>query len=371
VRTGGAISWKIGAIALAFGLLAAVRAADAQLYQEDFRVVVPTTQPQGLEALIVRPDEPGRFPLAIISHGSLRPEEARKKLSPLRFLPQAREFARRGWATVIVLRKGYGDSGGQFVELAESCDRPNPLAAARFMASELGQAIAALGSRPDVDLSRIVVIGQSVGGMAGLALASDPPAGLAAVINFAGGRGGRGNGEVCGEEKVVEALRLFGRDSRVPTLWIYVDNDRMFPSKVGKRWHAEFTNAGGRADFIAAPAFGTDGHDFFGSARATTLWTGYVDNFLRRYSLQPRPALLRSPASKVIPPPEIPSHGHTAFSQYVHAAPHKALAVSPAGSFVWHSGARTIEEAKEAALKRCFKPGQTCRIRVVDDDVVK
>jgi len=45
--------------------------------------------------------------------------------------------------------------------------------------------------------------------------------------------------------------------------------------------------------------------------------------------------------------------------------------VSPAGSFVWHSGARTIEEAKEAALKRCFKPGQTCRIRVVDDDVVK
>ena len=65
-----------------------------------------------LEALFVRPSEPGRYPLALIAHGSPRSPAERPNMTPLAMLPQALEFVRRGWAAVIVMRRGYGGSDG-------------------------------------------------------------------------------------------------------------------------------------------------------------------------------------------------------------------------------------------------------------------
>jgi peptide/nickel transport system permease protein len=43
--------------------------------------------------------------------------------------------------------------------------------------------------------------------------------------------------------------------------------------------HAAFTGAGGRAEYVAAPAYGADGHGYFGAVGS---WQGRVDAFLRQ-----------------------------------------------------------------------------------------
>src|SRR5580692_7297755 len=57
-----------------------------------------------LEALLVRPSEPGRYPLMLLAHGSPRSPADRAGMTPLSMVPQALEFARRGWAVAIVMR---------------------------------------------------------------------------------------------------------------------------------------------------------------------------------------------------------------------------------------------------------------------------
>jgi hypothetical protein len=74
----------------------------------------------GLEAVLVRPgNAPQAYPLAVINHGSPREPDDRRKMSPFSTLPQAIEFARRGWASAIVMRRGYGKSSGKWEEATD------------------------------------------------------------------------------------------------------------------------------------------------------------------------------------------------------------------------------------------------------------
>jgi hypothetical protein len=97
-------------------------------------------------------------------------------------------------------------------------------------------------------------------------------AGLVAAINFAGGRGSRDEDDVCDEDCWC-AFAALGKTSRIPTLWIYAENDK-FLARLAHRMHAAFTRAGGRAQFIDAAAFGEDGHSLFSRAfRYGPLWS--------------------------------------------------------------------------------------------------
>jgi hypothetical protein len=95
------------------------------LVEQQLRIPAPGAGKKGLEAIMVRPSEPGPHPLALVNHGAPRNSNERRKMTPSEMLPEAREFARRGWATVIIMRRGYGDSGGDFAEDAHGCSR-NP-----------------------------------------------------------------------------------------------------------------------------------------------------------------------------------------------------------------------------------------------------
>ena len=68
----------IVAAALFVGLSAQSRAADTYM-REELRIPLPATGPRGLEALLVRPSEPGRYPLALLSHGAPRSPADRPK----------------------------------------------------------------------------------------------------------------------------------------------------------------------------------------------------------------------------------------------------------------------------------------------------
>lgn len=339
------------------------RAADG-FVREELRIPMDGAGPRGLQALLIRPEGPGRFPLALISHGSPRSAEDRPSLSPTFWLPQATEFARRGFAAVIVMRRGYGGSGGGWAEGFGSCDDPDYLGAAAAAVADLRAATAELAERPDIDASRMIAVGHSAGGFATAALTANPPPGLFAAISFAGGRGSLRADEVCGDNRLIEAFRSFGRRSRIPMLWVYSENDHFFSPELADELKRAFVQGGGSVVFVRAPSFGDDGHQLF-SAAGIAQWTRHVDDFFKRADLQGRDAPPQ-PVS-LTPPPVLGREGRKAFDSYLAAAPHKAFAVSPNGHFGWRSGRRTVEEAREGALSYCEENAEECRVLFVDD----
>jgi dienelactone hydrolase len=258
------------------------------LVEQELRIPAPGAGDQGLEALMVRPDEPGPHPLALINHGAPRVAAERVTMRPASFLPQAREFARRGWTTVIVMRRGYGNSGGDYAEDPHPCGQhPEYYEAGVQSANDLRAAIAYLSKLPEVDASRIISVGVSAGGFATVALTANPPQGLVAGISFAGGRGSQSSDNVCNQQVLINAFREFGESSSVPMLWVYAENDHFFGPQLAAEFYRAFTEGGGKAQFVSTGAFGADGHHLF-SGDGIPIWGPIVDGFLRSQNLELR-----------------------------------------------------------------------------------
>lgn len=344
-------------------------AADG-FHREDLRIAMAGADPAGLEAMLVRPSGSGRYPLALITHGAPRGgQAARATMSPYRTYPQAIEFARRGFAALVVMRRGYGASGGRYAENGGPCASRNYLRSARASAQDLRAAILAMQDRTDVSTDGMIAVGGSAGGLASIALAATAPPGLVAVISFAGGRGSRAEDDVCDEPALIDAFAALGRTSRIPMLWIYAQNDKFFRPELAHQMHAAFTAAGGRAQLIDAPAFGNDGHTLF--SRGVPLWTPMVDRFLREQNLGTRePAAAPLPAA-LSPPPRLREKGRSAFADYLAAGPHKAFAVSPTGGYSYRIGRRSAAAAEDAALAGCEKFSADCVVYAVDDELVE
>jgi predicted acyl esterase len=82
-----------------------------------------------LEARLIRPATPGRYPLVLISHGSPR-NKADAKTKTIDWADWiADDFARRGWMAATVLRRGYGHSEGTLSEGYGNCKQPHYAAA--------------------------------------------------------------------------------------------------------------------------------------------------------------------------------------------------------------------------------------------------
>ncbi|MDB5620240.1 CocE/NonD family hydrolase [Tardiphaga sp.] len=357
------ISRALLACAILCGAIQAVRADE--LHREDLRIPMAAAGPRGLEAMLLRPSGSGRYPLALISHGAPRDVADRAGMTPSRSYSQAAEFARRGFAALVVMRRGYGQSDGTYAENSGPCDRRNYMIAGKASATDLRAAIAAMGQRADVTTQGMIAVGVSAGGFASVALAADPPQGLAAVINFAGGRGSRADNDVCSEAALVEAFASYGRTARAPMLWIYAANDKFFGPDLAHRLHGAFTASGGRAQFIDAPAFGSDGHFLF-SATGIGIWTPMVDRFLREQNLGTRD-LISLPVVNLTPPAHLSDNGRANFATYLRSGPHKAFAVSPKGAFAFRTGMRSPAEAEAEALAACGKYSGNCSIYATDD----
>ena len=110
------------ALAVMFALATATHAAAAdQLHREDLRIPMAAAGPRGLEAMLIRPPGTGRYPLALLSHGAPRDAAARADMTPNGLYAQAVTLARRGFAALVVMRRGYGTSGGGYAENSGPC----------------------------------------------------------------------------------------------------------------------------------------------------------------------------------------------------------------------------------------------------------
>ncbi|MFT4115753.1 alpha/beta hydrolase family protein [Bradyrhizobium sp.] len=337
----------------------------AEFYTEDLRIPMAAAGPQGLEAFLVRPAAPKRYPLALLSHGSPRSFDDRATMSAHKYYGIALEYARRGFAALIVMRRGYGTSPGGRVDSVGGCTNAAYLPAAAVAVADLRAAIDAMARRNDVTTSGMIAVGHSAGGLATVALTAQAPSGLVAAISFAGGRGSRDDDEVCNPDGLVQAFATFGKTSRVPMLWVYASNDHFFGPDLARRFHDGFRGSGGNATFVAAPPYGEDGHYLY-SVAGRPQWTPIVDTFLREHALGSRDIL--SPPDPLPTPRQLGEAARGEFARYLASTtPHKAFAVSPKGGYGWRSGRATIEDAQRDSLAACMKWSPTCTLYAVDD----
>ncbi|WP_426423867.1 alpha/beta hydrolase family protein [Bradyrhizobium genosp. A] len=352
---------------LAVGLtLAGAPARGAQFYTEDLRIPMAEAGPQGLEAFLVRPAGTRRYPLALLSHGSPRSFDDRATMSAHKYYGIALEYARRGFAALIVMRRGYGGSPGGRADSVGGCANAAYLPAAAIAVADLRAAIDAMARRADVTTTGMIAAGHSAGGLATVALTAEPPPGLVAAISFAGGRGSRDDDEVCNEDGLVQAFASFGKTSRVPMLWVYATNDSYFGPDLARRLYDGFRGNGGHAKFIAAPPYGDDGHYLY-SVVARPQWTPYVDAFLRERGLAHD---MLSPPDPLPPPGHFSDAAKAEFARYLASTmPHKAFAVSPNGGYGWRSGRNTVDDAQRDSLAACMKRSPTCTLYAVDDEL--
>lgn len=343
-------------------------------FQEELHIAVEGAGKSGLEVLFVRPNDSGRYPLILINHGVPRHSEngldskVRYEMGPMQMWPIAIEFARRGWATAIIMRRAYGLSGGVWSESHGSCANANYISAANAGAADVRGAAIELAKRPDIDGARIVSVGVSGGGLVTVALAANPPPGLIAGISFAGGRGSLAPDQVCSPSNLVEAFRSFGRGSKIPMLWVYAENDHFFSPSLANRFKDAFVSGGGAVELVIAAAYGIDGHNLF-STPGIPQWAPIVDTFFQHHSLVLRENLLPAPdVVNIAPPLQLSENGRNQFAAFLRSAPHKVFAMSNRGYFGWRAGRRSVDGAKEGALKACKEYAKmNCDVIVVDD----
>ena len=251
-------------------------------------VRIPLEHAQGTLAMtVLRPAGSGPFGGIILNHGASGLAEHRAAESTEMLLDTAAEFARRGYAVFLPVRRGFGATGGEFAEDPGACSDPQFRRGEGEAARDILAAYDYARRAPYVDPKRMILAGQSAGGVAALRAAGDAPPGLLAVLAFAAGRGGdpMRPGEPCASENLGAFFAELGSAVRVPVLLHYARNDLFFGPAASQGWFARFKAGGGRADYVLQPPFGRDGHFIFSDAAGAALWLPRVEQFLAAHGI--------------------------------------------------------------------------------------
>lgn len=349
--------------ALLLGCAAGTSSADAPLVIEESTLQVEIRgRSYALEALIVKPSGmAGRLPLALITHGSPRDRAERPTYRARAHLPQARDLAHRGWLAIVFLRRGFGTSQGPFAEGFGLCSAPKYRQAMAIAAEDIEAVRVAVATRRDADSARVLGLGVSMGGAAMLAWAATRPAGLVGVVNLSGGAGAVEPGRNCDEGELASAFAAFGARTRVPTLWLYAENDSFFGPDLVRRLHTASTQEGGEAQLLLFGPVGKDGHQLWRLFEGRKLWLPALDRFLRAQGLptwNPRP--LEDLADRLKP------QAKRVLASYLSAPTEKALALSrEKGLARFWGGAADLQVARKKGLELCEQDaGERCDVLV-------
>ena len=243
------------------------------------------THNQNLHVGVFRDDSAQKpQPFLILGHG--RP--ANGNFGAFRvdgFRKQIDYFVNRGFVVLAHLRIGYGASGGPDVENAGPCNNRDFAYSYNVGGQQTAQVLTLARSLPYIDPERGVVAGQSYGGALAIEAAARNLPGIIGAINFAGGGGGdpvNRPGQPCRPDKLEALYADYGRTARVPTLWLYSENDAFWGKDIPHAWFAAFTAQGGKGRFVQLPAVHNagagGGHAAF--TRIQSEWQVHVDRFL-------------------------------------------------------------------------------------------
>ncbi|MFK3736627.1 dienelactone hydrolase family protein [Massilia sp. TN1-12] len=349
-----------------------------QELQLDYRinehiVLVPAGQAHQarLETTVFQPNGPGPFPLIIINHGK---DPGRPNLQPRdRFYHMAHAFVERGYAVMVPMRQGFANSTGRYRD--RGCDMT---ANGYTQAEDILDTLAYAREQKWVDADRIVVAGQSYGGLATMALGTEALQGVRGLINFAGGLRDDSNG--CGwRSALVSAFAEYGSQNKIPSLWMYGENDSLFGPDLVARMHDAFEQAGGRAKLVEYAPFKRDSHGMLASRDGQKVWLADTMKFLDSVGM-PTKVVNKVPLPPMPQPtnfaglddvdavPFLSENGRRAYREYLTKMTPRAFAVSPSGAWTW---AEEGEDPEARALATCSaKSDKPCRLYSVDEHVV-
>lgn len=325
-----------------------------------------------LETTLFVPPGPGPFPLVVINHG--------KAFGNPRFDPRARfpvasrEFLKRGYLVALPMRSGYSKSSGILID--SGC---NTESNGRMQGEEILGVLERLLQRPDVDRDRVLLVGQSYGGIAAIAAGARNPRSVRGIINFAGGIKRTETG-CTWERSLVDAFAAYGGESKIPSLWFYGDNDSYWGPDLPRKMHEAYLAAGGKARLVAYGTFaGGDAHGMFSSARGLPIWLVEAERFLSEVGLPtqeifeiaatPRPPRTDfASIQDVSAPPFLDDKRRELYRKFLAMPYPRAFAIAPTGNVGWaYEGA----DPSGSALSNCEKLAKVaCSLYAIDDDVV-
>ena len=371
--------WVAGSL-LGLGLLVGPTTAqevllDAALNEQVLQIPKPGLFTLKLETTLYKPEGAGPFPLVVINHG--------KFLGNTRFQSRyrpalaARFFLQRGYAVVVPMRQGFSKSEGNYID--PGC---NVESNGRVQAEDVKAVLDYATAQPWVNKEQILVLGQSHGGWTTLALGALNYPGVRGLVNFAGGLR---QSNCPGWESVLgRSAGAYGKETRLPSLWFYGDNDSYFSPET---FHAMFDNyvaAGAPAKLVAFGKFGSDAHAMFGSRQGSDIWQPRVEAFMQTLGLPtgvvfpqfaPAPPLPVPPASnfavvtEVDKLPHVSDKGREGYKNFLNKQFPRAFAIAASGAWGW---AEMGDDPLQRALDNCKKYAKStpCRLYAVDDQVV-
>lgn len=323
-----------------------------------------------------KPPGEGPFPAVVMQHG--RDSNQRANPARYRYTDVARYWVRRGVAVFVPTRLGYGDSGTAMdPEFTGSCDQKHYDVAAAVMNVQTLAAIDFATRQPWVDARKLIVMGQSMGGFASVAVMGARHPAVIAGINFAGGSGGEPvtrRANPCSPHRLGDSLASAGKANagHTPMLWLYAENDAFWGPDIPRRWHGAYTRAGGQAEFVAFGPVGSDGHTLL--SRGLALWRPVLDRFVGTLGIHAPRTADAPPASgfaAIDDATRLPlvrqDVKETGYARFLSLDLPRAIAIGPKGEWAFFSG----DHAMQRALERCAQTARTaCQLYAVDDQVV-
>ena len=241
------------------------------------------TLSQSIPVTIWRDDTRDNAPFLVLNHGRPATSAGVAGMGRQRYSANSRYFVAKGFVVLIPTRLGYGPAGGGTdVEYAGPCQNRVYARVFRTAAEQTLAVLRLAKTLPYVDTNRGILVGQSVGGAVTLALASLNVEGVAAAVNFSGGAGGNPDTSPerpCRPDLIENTFSDYARTAKVPTLWLYSENDRYWGTLLPRKWFDAFVAGGGRGTFVQLPAFKADGHPSF-TANAGA-WKPAFEEFLK------------------------------------------------------------------------------------------
>lgn len=323
-----------------------------------------------LETTLFIPPGTGPFPLVVINHGKAA---GNPRFDPrARFVAASREFLKRGYLVAIPMRPGFSKSTGR--DITPGC---NTESYGALQGEALWSAIAELTKRTDVDPTRILVVGQSTGGLTSIAAATTAYPGVRGVLNFAGGV----RNTSCNWEKaLVDAFETYGAKAQIRSLWFYGDNDSFWGAELPKKMFEAYNAAGGKARMISYGKFyGGDAHGMFSSDIGAPIWWPETEKFLTEVGL---PTVIQFAITKTPRPPKtdyaalndvqkvpyLDASRRERYKQYLSLRYPKAFAIAPTGNVGWSSESFDPIASSLSACEAIAK--EPCAVYAVNDDVV-
>jgi len=241
-----------------------------------------------LELRVYKPEGEGPFPTLVFNHGSTGAGTDPDSFKwPIRFTEIANFLVRRGWAVLAPARRGRAGSQGVYDE-GFSIDRTQGYSAeavrsikgAERALEDIEAVMLEIPSLSFVDSKRLLIGGESRGGILSVAYAGKNAEKVLGVVNFVGGWIEAG---LATSEKINQTIFRWGADSNRETLWLYGDNDGFYPLCHSRKSFDVFQQAGGYGSWHEIePPEGIDGHII---SMLPSLWSEKIEKYLKQLGL--------------------------------------------------------------------------------------